>query len=73
MIDVFDRIIRDADGRVQFHFVLVDFLCRAVGGTPAPSSDASDLTLAVRSDLARYDLTAKTLEVIEKAWHLASG
>lgn len=67
VVDVFDRIIRDATGRVQYHFVLVDFLCRVVSGTPAPASDASDLVLADPHDLARYDLTAKTLDVIRKA------
>jgi len=73
VIDVFDRIIHDGDGRVQFHFVLVDFLCRPVGGTPAPSSDASDLTLTDPSDLGPYDLTEKTLEVIRRAIHMAAN
>ena len=28
VVEVFDRIIRDDEGRVQFHYVLVDYLCR---------------------------------------------
>src|SRR5580698_1918092 len=33
IIEVFDRISRDAEGRVQFHYVLVDYVCRLTGGT----------------------------------------
>ena len=40
MIEVFDRIARDDTGRVQFHYVLVDYLCRITGGSAACASDA---------------------------------
>src|ERR1700757_1735689 len=30
VVEVLDRISRDAEGRVQYHYVLVDFLCRVV-------------------------------------------
>ena len=33
VVEVLDRIERDADGRVEYHFVIIDYLCRAVGGT----------------------------------------
>src|SRR6478736_8604028 len=33
MVDVLDRIRFDADGRVLYHYVLVDFVCRSAGGT----------------------------------------
>jgi len=36
VIEVFDRIMHDAGGRVQYHYVLVDYVCRPVGGTPWP-------------------------------------
>ena len=32
IVDVLDRIRHDADGRIKFHYVLVDFLCRPIGG-----------------------------------------
>ncbi|MEE3104928.1 MAG: NUDIX domain-containing protein, partial [Acidobacteriota bacterium] len=46
VIDVLDRIVRDDAGQVQYHYVLVDFLCRVVGGTLAPGSDVSQAVLA---------------------------
>ncbi len=28
MVEVLDRIFRDGDGRVRYHYVLVDYVCR---------------------------------------------
>jgi len=33
VIEVLDRITRDDEGRVMYHFVLVDYLCWPTGGT----------------------------------------
>src|ERR1700722_3521456 len=32
LLGVYDRVLRDAEYRVQYHYVLIDFLCRPVGG-----------------------------------------
>jgi len=73
VVDVFDRITPDPDGRVRFHYVLVDYLCHPLGGEPVAGSDVSDVALADIDDLARYDLTPKTLEVIARALALTPG
>ena len=67
VIEVFDRIMKDAAGEVQYHFVLVDYLCRAVGGRPCCGTDASDIALADPAALESYKLTAKAMEVIARA------
>src|SRR5205809_2114809 len=41
LVDVVNRITRDAEGRVDYHFVVVDYLCRPLGGTLACASDAA--------------------------------
>src|SRR5437899_234242 len=33
VVEVLDRIRVDADGRVRYHYVLIDYLCRPIGGT----------------------------------------
>jgi ADP-ribose pyrophosphatase YjhB (NUDIX family) len=71
VVDVFDRITRDEADRVRFHYVLVDFLCTARPGTPAPGSDVAEVALAAPDDLSRYGLTSKTIEVIGRARALA--
>ena len=71
VIEVFDRITRDPDGRVRYHYVLVDYLCRPVGGELRAGSDVDDAVLAHPADLARYSLTKKAMAVIARALQLA--
>jgi mutator protein MutT len=73
VLQVFDRITRDAEGRVSFHFVLVDYLCRVVGGALCPGSDVEDAVFAGKADLSRYGLAREALSVIEEALRVAGG
>jgi 8-oxo-dGTP diphosphatase len=72
VIEVFDRITRDDSGRVQYHFVLVDYVCRPVGGVLTAGSDVEDALWVHPSDLSRFDLTAKATAVVERALELSS-
>ena len=67
VVDVLDRIRYDADGRVKFHYVLVDFVCRPVGGTLAAASDAADVAWVTSEQMPRYGVAEATLSVIDKA------
>ncbi len=67
VVEVFDRIMLDADGRVQYHFVLVDYLCRPIGGRLQAGSDVDDAVWVAASDTARYEITAKAAAVIARA------
>jgi len=71
VVEVFDRILFDDDGRVRYHFVLVDYVCTVRGGTLASGSDVADVVLADPGDLEKYRLAAKAVDVIEKARRLA--
>ena len=53
VVEVFDRILLDAEGRVQYHFVLVDYLCRPIGGHLLAGSDVDDGVWVATSDLGR--------------------
>jgi 8-oxo-dGTP diphosphatase len=65
MIEVFDRIARDEEDRVRFHYVLVDYLCRVTGGELCCATDAVEARWAMLDEL---DEVAKfTVAVIEKA------
>ena len=66
LLGVYDRILRDAERRVQYHYVLIDFLCRAVGGELLAASDAADVRWFRREELPALRLAEDTLEVIEK-------
>ena len=67
VIEVFDRIMRDEAGRAQYHFVLIDYVCRAVGGSLRPGSDVSEAIVADTDDLEPYRLTDKARSVIARA------
>jgi 8-oxo-dGTP diphosphatase len=69
-IEVFDRIMLDADGGVQYHFVLVDYLCRPAGGELQCGTDASDIALADPEALDAYRLTDKAIAIIRKGMAL---
>ena len=70
VIEVFDRITRDEQGDVQYHFVLVDYLCWPVGGELQAGSDVADARFIDPADLPGYNLTAKAHEVIARALEL---
>ena len=67
IVDVLDRIRHDPEGRVEFHYVLVDFACTQVGGTLRCGSDADETTWAARAELDRYGVADATIRVIDKA------
>ena len=67
LVKVLDRIFRDPDGRVAYHYVLVDFLCRYRRGDLKWDSDALDARFVPLKDLPDYHLPAITLEVIHRA------
>lgn len=71
MIEVFDRILLDDDRRILYHFVLIDYLCRPVGGALAHGSDVDDAIYVEAARLAEYDLTPKALAVIRKGLAMA--
>lgn len=68
--EVFERIMRDAEGRSEYHYVLIDYLCLAIGGTLAAGDDVSRAEWVLRKDLPGIRLTEGTLSVIEKAFDM---
>jgi 8-oxo-dGTP diphosphatase len=67
MVDVLDRIRFDPDGRVLFHYVLIDFVCRPTGGMLCVGTDAADVAWTAIMDLPQYGLADATLSIIHKA------
>jgi len=64
---VLERIFRDPDGRVAYHYVLADFLCQPLDGAVQPDSDAQDARFVPLKDLPSYEVVSVTLEVIHRA------
>lgn len=70
IVEVFDRIMLDESRRVRYHFVLVDYLCRPVGGALQAGSDVDDAALVAPASLDVYNLTEKASAVIARGFAL---
>jgi len=68
VVTVLDRIRLDRDGRARYHYVLIDFVCRPVGGTAACASDVDAVEWVDVSDLARFRVNDVTASVIRSAF-----
>ena len=68
LLGVYDRILRNAEKRVQYHYVLIDFLCRKVGGELAAASDAAEVRWFTRDELPPLHLAEDTQDVIRKGF-----
>jgi 8-oxo-dGTP diphosphatase len=71
MFEIFERIIEDAKGRAEYHYILHDYLCTVVGGKLRPGDDAAQVEWVTRTRLRNLQLTEGTLEVIERAFQHA--
>lgn len=67
-----DNIRRDADGRIRFHYTIIDFAARWVSGEPVAATDVSEATWAKLDALDEYDLWSEAHRVIAIACRLVS-
>lgn len=68
LLEVFERIMRDDAGAAQYHFVLMDYLCRPVGGELCAADDASRVAWVAEAGLNDLKITEGTPAVIAKAF-----
>ncbi len=68
VVEILDRVHRATDGRVEYHFILIDYLCTVHGGELTAGSDAADACWVAVDDLATYRLADAAMAVIAKAF-----
>jgi 8-oxo-dGTP diphosphatase len=68
VVEIFERIMPDAGGAAEYHYVLIDYLCRVMGGELRAGDDVKRVEWIPRSRLRQYSITEGTLPVIEKAF-----
>ena len=66
--DIFERIMRDAEGRAEYHYVLVDYVCKVTAGEPVPGDDVSRVEWVPCTNLRDYKVTNGTIEAVERAY-----
>jgi 8-oxo-dGTP diphosphatase len=67
IVDVFDHVEMDDDGRVKYHYVLIDYRCDVRSGWLTAGTDVDAVALADPSALADYALTERAVAVIGRA------
>jgi ADP-ribose pyrophosphatase YjhB (NUDIX family) len=73
IVEVVDRIYKE-EGRVRYHYVIVDYWCTVLAGVAQPASDATDLRWISPPEWREsnpYQLESLTIQVIDKAWRMA--
>jgi ADP-ribose pyrophosphatase YjhB (NUDIX family) len=73
VFEIFERVMRDNEGRPEYHYVLIDYICTVAGGDLAPADDVSRAEWVSRRGLEDYRLTEGTLDVIERAFAAHAG
>ena len=67
LIDVIDTVREDDDGRIRFHYTLIDFAAVWTAGEPVADDDVSDAEWALLSELEERGLWSETIRVIREA------
>jgi 8-oxo-dGTP diphosphatase len=68
LVELLERIFPDDRGKVRYHYIIAEYLCRVVGGELKAGSDAQKAVWVAQRDLHRYSLAPITLEVILKGF-----
>ena len=66
VIETFDRVHRDDQGKIRYHFVIVDFVCWANDGEAVPGSDAEGVAWVTPGEIDDYQVNAHAKAVILK-------
>jgi 8-oxo-dGTP diphosphatase len=64
VIYAFDAVVRDDDGRVQYHYAIVDFVCEYVSGTVRADGDARDARFVTREEFAALRSSRFTVDLL---------
>ena len=70
VVSVVDLILEDSDGKVKYHYILIDYLAKYVGGELKPQSDVDDAAWFSQHEISELDIPEVTREVLEKTFRL---
>ncbi|MGH9530306.1 MAG: NUDIX hydrolase [Terriglobales bacterium] len=71
LLGVYDRIIRGDEGRILYHYVLIDFLCIRIAGEPQAASDCKEAKWFTSEEVKRIPLSPDTIQVIHLGFEKA--
>lgn len=68
----FDIVERHPDGRIRFHYVIVDLLARYISGTPVAGDDADDARWISPEEIEYLPINPKTLQLLSEKFGFGS-
>src|SRR5262245_37773039 len=71
IVDVVDRVHPGEDGRVEYHFVVVDYLCSVAGGDLSCGSDAADICRVGAQHSPCYSPTSQAIAAVRKVLEMS--
>ena len=60
---VVDRVVRDEHERIQYHYVLIDFIARPISGTLRAGDDAASVRWVGRDEMETIDVVPAVKEI----------
>lgn len=66
ILETFDRVHRDAEGRIRYHFVIVDYLCWWRDGDAVAGSDAADVAWIAEGEIEAHGINPHAAEVLRR-------
>ena len=73
IVEVLDRVVKNAQNQIEFHYVILDFVGRNPVGDLQHSNECLDARFVAFDDLEKYDLTDGLMEVIVRARTMKDG
>jgi len=68
---ILDRVVRDAEGRIRYHWVLVDYVAFPESGALCAASDADEAQWVEVDAVERLDTTDGLMDMIQRALAVA--
>ena len=68
LLGVVDLIMKDKNEKVQYHYILIDYLANYLSGELCPQSDVSEAGWFAQDELQNLEIPELTLQVLEKAF-----
>ena len=67
LVDVVDAIIPDVEGKIKYHYTLVDYMGQWQSGESSPGDDAQEVRWVRLNETSSYSLLEETMNIIHKA------
>ena len=66
VLGVVDKIVPDEEGRVKYHFVIIDYLAEAIRGVMRPMDDALDARWVHPKDFNQFQLSLTLVDMLKR-------